>query len=95
MHPGTKGDVVEKDERTYKVVAPSRKRLHHRHLVVKGRFCRFSATSFSPGKIVNEAERRRPHDDKVEYHRDEDAEDRTKILYDVVSLIGKHDEDGV
>lgn len=82
-------------EWAYKVVASSRERLYHRHLVLKGHVCRFSALGFFPGEIVNEAKRRRPHDDKVEYHRDKDAEDGAEVVYDVVSLVSEHDDDGV
>lgn len=45
--------------------------------------------------MVHETECRRPHDDKVEYHGDEDTKDGAKVMYNVVSLIGEHDDDGV
>lgn len=82
-------------EHTYKVVASSRESLYYRHFVLKGRACRLSALSFFPGEIVNETERRCPHDEEVEDHWDEDAKDRAKVMYDMVSLVGEHDDDGV
>lgn len=46
-------------------------------------------------QVIHESERRRPHDDEVEYQWYEDPEYRAYVMEHLVALIGEKDNDGV
>jgi hypothetical protein len=86
--------LLVKKEVAHEIVATSCEALHYRHLIsiapVTSGFC-----GFPTAEPPQECERAGPHYDKIKDHWDENAEDRSEVVSDVVALVRKHDYNGV
>ena len=78
--------LIEEQEITHKIVTSCCKSLNDCHLVSE-----FSRTSwyFSPRKIIYEEKCRIPHDDEIENLRNEHTKNRSQVMDDTMTLIGK------
>src|ERR1700735_2714050 len=76
---------------THKIITGCCESLDYCHLVSE-----FPRTwSFSSGEKVYEEKCRVPHDDEIENLRNEHPKNRSQVMYDAMTLIGKEKEDGV